>query len=69
MSKRYSTPNVRRESEEQGTKGRSQEPCMPSSWLVLLLMMRIRSELKQIRNGAGMNAPNAPTLAEMEVEI
>jgi hypothetical protein len=30
--------------------------------------MITRNELKQIRDGVSMNAPNAPTLAEMEME-
>ncbi|CAK9876001.1 unnamed protein product [Sphagnum jensenii] len=43
----------------------SQEPCMPPK---LAIAMITRNELKRIQVGASMNAPNAPTLAEMEMK-
>ncbi|CAK9226527.1 unnamed protein product [Sphagnum troendelagicum] len=56
----------------------SQEPCMAPKLAIAclgklrlalgLLMMITRNELKRIQDGASMNAPNAPTLAEMEME-
>ncbi|CAM6077403.1 unnamed protein product [Sphagnum tenellum] len=46
----------------------SKEPCMPPQARHCVLRMMTRNELKRIQVGASMNAPNAPTLAEMEMK-
>ncbi|KAH8961144.1 hypothetical protein BDL97_05G035200 [Sphagnum fallax] len=46
----------------------SQEPCVPPQARHCVLRMITRKELKRIQVGASMNAPNAPTLAEMEMK-
>ncbi len=37
-------------------------------WYVLVFVIGYQNELKQIRDGVGIEATNAPTLVEMEVE-
>ncbi len=42
--------------------------CFILIWYVLVFVIRYQNELKQIRDGVGIEATNAPTLVEMEVE-
>jgi len=42
--------------------------CFILIWYVLVFVIRYQNELIQIRDGVGIEATNAPTLVEMEVE-
>ncbi len=42
--------------------------CFILIWYVLVFVIGYQNELKQIRDGVGIEATNAPTLVEMEVE-